>query len=105
MKNNFVKNEEVLANDSSVAKILNIAEYMQIDPFRSSRSQMFLKLGVLKNFINFTGKHFCWSLQVYNFIKKRFQHSCFPVKFVKFLRRPFFKEHFRWLLLSIGGKS
>ena len=29
---------------------------------RSSRSQMFLKIDVLKNFANFTGKHPCWSL-------------------------------------------
>ena len=28
----------------------------------SSRWQMFLKIGVLKNFANFTGKHLCWSL-------------------------------------------
>ena len=26
------------------------------------RSQMFLKIGVLKNFANFTGKHLCCSL-------------------------------------------
>ena len=29
---------------------------------RSSRSQMFLKIVVLKKFPNFTGKHLCWSL-------------------------------------------
>ena len=29
---------------------------------RSSRLQMFLKIGVLKNFAMFTGKHLCWSL-------------------------------------------
>ena len=53
---------------------------------RSSRSQMFFKIGVPKNFINFTGKH-----------------RCFPVKFAKFLITPFFIKHiyvYR-LLLSI----
>ena len=30
--------------------------------FRCSRSQMFFKTGVLKNFANFTGKHLGWSL-------------------------------------------
>ena len=30
--------------------------------YRSIRSQMFLKIGALKNFANFTGKHMCWSL-------------------------------------------
>ena len=39
----------------------------------SSRSQMFFKIGVPKNFTNVTGKHLC-----------------FPVKFAKLLRTPFF---------------
>ena len=30
--------------------------------YRSSRSQMFFKVGVPENFSNFTEKHFCWSL-------------------------------------------
>ena len=30
--------------------------------YRSSRLQMFFKIGVLKNFAIFTGKHMCWSL-------------------------------------------
>ena len=30
--------------------------------FRSSRTQMFFKTGVLKRFANFAGKHLCWSL-------------------------------------------
>ena len=29
---------------------------------RNSRSQMFLKTGILKNFTILTGKHLCWSL-------------------------------------------
>ena len=29
---------------------------------RSSRSQMFFKIGLLQNFSNFTGKHLGWSL-------------------------------------------
>ena len=51
---------------------------------RSSRSQMFFKANVSKNFANVTG-----------------EHRCFPVKFVKFLRTPFFTEHLRRLLLSM----
>ena len=31
-------------------------------PLKSSPSQMFFKIGVLKNFTIFTGKHLCWSL-------------------------------------------
>ena len=33
--------------------------------FRSSRSLMFFKIGVLKNFATFTGKHLCWPLQAF----------------------------------------
>ena len=32
------------------------------DTIRSSRSQMFLKIGVLKKFAIFIGKHLCWCL-------------------------------------------
>ena len=32
---------------------------------RSSRSQMFFKIGVLKKFVNFTGKRLRWSLRLY----------------------------------------
>ena len=30
--------------------------------FRSSCTQMFFKIGVIRNFAIFTGKHLCWSL-------------------------------------------
>ena len=45
--------------------------------FRSSCSQMFYKIGVLKNFAKFTGKHLCWS----HFLIKL--HTCFPMIFVE----------------------
>ena len=32
------------------------------DILRRSRSQMLLKIGVLKKFTTFTGKHLCWIL-------------------------------------------
>ena len=50
---------------------------------RSSLSQMFFKIGVLKNFANFIGKHQCWSiflikLQVWTLLKRDFRQlfSC-----------------------------
>ena len=33
-----------------------------LNKYRSSRSQMFFKIGVLKKFAHFTRKHLCWSL-------------------------------------------
>ena len=47
----------------NIAKVL-ITAFLYTS--RSSRLQMFFKIGVLKSFPNFTGKHLCWSL----FLKK-----------------------------------
>ena len=60
--------------------------------FRSSRSQMFFKIGVLKSFANLHRKtpvleslfKKVADLKVCNFIIKRLQYRCFPVKFVKY---------------------
>ena len=71
---------------------------------RSSRSQMFLKIDVLKNFANFTEKNLCCNnkvslrnkvsgLKVWNVMKKRLQRRCFPVKFQKLLRALFFLQN------------
>ena len=69
--------------------------------FRSSRSEVFFKKGVFKNFAKFTGKHLCQSLFVNKIsglrpatlLKKKLWHKGFPVNFMKFLRTPFFIEH------------
>ena len=66
--------------------------------FKSSRSHLFVKIGVLKSFPDFTEKHWCWSLfknlagwRPANLLKKSFPGKrCFPVKFTKFLRTHFF---------------
>ena len=62
---------------------------------RSSHLQMFFKIAVRKNFVNFIGKHLYWSLFLIKFqtqrlatLLKRHQHRCFPVKFAKILRTP-----------------
>ena len=64
---------------------------------------MFFKIGVLKNFAVFTGKHLSWSHFLIKslFIKKRPQRRYFPVNIAKFLRTAFFIEHLQWLLLNI----
>ena len=48
---------------------VNIAKFLRtafLYTSRSSRLQMFFKIGVLKSFANFTGKHLCWSLFLKN---------------------------------------
>ena len=50
-----------------------------------SHSQMFFKIGVLKNFA--TGKHLCWSLFLIKLKKRRRRY--FPASIAKFLRTAF----------------
>ena len=101
---------------TSYFRPVNIAKFLRTaflkNTSRSSRLQMFFKIGVLRSVANFTGKHLCSSLFLKNFQagglqlhKKRLQHSCFPVKFAKFLRTSFLTEHIRWLLLYLFLKK
>ena len=67
-------------------------------PNRSSRSQMFFKIGVLKNFVIFTRKHLSWQslfikvavLTGCNFIKKETPTQVFSCKYCEILRNSFF---------------
>ena len=75
---------------------------------RSSRSQLFFKIGFLKNFAEFIERHLCQSLFLNKItglkpailLKKKLWHRFFGVNFAKFFRTPFLKEHLRWLLLD-----
>ena len=75
-----------------------------LDPFRSRHSQMFFKVGVLKNLAIFKGKHLFLSrflIKLQTLLKRDSNtNRCFPVNVAKFLRRPFITEHLWWLLLS-----
>ena len=42
-------------------RLLRLVQNIRLHCSRSSRSQMFLKIGVLKTFASFTGKHLRWS--------------------------------------------
>ena len=48
----------------------NIAKFLRMDflqnASRSSCLQIFLEIGILKSFVNFTGKHLCWSVFLKN---------------------------------------
>ena len=65
---------------------------------RSSRSQIFFKTGIAKNFVILTGKLFYSGKldSIFHKIKKfshkykkRLQHRCFPVNIAKFLKTAF----------------
>ena len=58
---------------------------------RSSRSQMFFKIDVLKNFSIFTGKHLCWSLFFIKlFIKEESPTQAFSCEYCEILMNRFF---------------
>ena len=76
--------------------------------FKSSRSLMFFKIGVLKNFAIFTRKQVLESLlnkvadlKAFNFKKKRLHYGDLLVNIAKFLRTVFFIENLWWLLLVV----
>ena len=52
---------------------------------------MFFKIGFVKNFANFTGKHLCWSLFNKVSVNQETPTQCFPVKIAKFLRTLFYR--------------
>ena len=63
---------------------------------KSNHSQMFFKIGVLKNFAIFTGKCLCWSLfliklQAYNFIKKEIPTQEFSYEYCKIFKKVLYK--------------
>ena len=68
---------------------------------RSKSSDMFYKLGVLKDFakFSFTGKHLCRSPLIKfkawrpTSLKQRPRHKCFSVNFCKFFKNTYFVEN------------
>ena len=80
---------------------------MESSRARSSRTEVFCKKGVIRNFAKFTGKHRCQSLcfnkvavlRPATLLKWRLWRWCFPVNLVKFLRAPFSQNTPRQVLL------
>ena len=69
-----------------------------ITTIRTSRSQMFFEIGVLKVCNIYRKRPVLESLfskvasmEAYKFIKKRLQHGCFPVNIANFLRKFYLK--------------
>ena len=78
----------------------NVQTNIKGKTLRSSRSQMFFKIVILKKFAELPRKHLCWSVflikkqawrPAYLSKKKRPQYRCFPVNTANFLS--FFTEH------------
>ena len=63
---------------------------------KQTPGEVFCKKSVLRNFVQFIGKHLCQSFfnkvtgrRAATLLKKRLWQSCFPVSFPKVLRTPF----------------
>ena len=69
---------------------------------KSSHCSCSIKKSVLRNFINFIGKHLYQCLFLIELQAKRLKHRCFPVEFVKFLEDGVYK---RLLLKPVGVPS
>ena len=74
--------------------------------FRSSRSQMFFKIGGLKNFTTSSGKYLCWSLLLIKLqasapLLKKTQTQMFSCEYCQIFKNRFFIKHLWWLLLKI----
>ena len=81
----------------SICFILPLTCFM-VDWCRSSHSQMIFKIGVLKNFANFTGKHLSWSL----FSIKLTPTQLFSSEYCEIFKNSFFTQHlWRLFLLMI----
>ena len=85
---NIVKKLMTIFNDF-FEKTKNSRNSYQLRIERSSRSQMFFKIGVPG----------ALGLKAFKFIEKRPQHWCFAVKFAIFLET-FFYRNLQWLLLN-----
>ena len=96
---------------TSYFRPVNIAKFLRTaflkNTSRSSRLQMFFKIGVLKSFPNFIGKNLFWSLFL-----KSLQTESLQLCLKKSLTQVFscevyetFKNIFFWLLLYIFNKN
>ena len=99
----------IFSNENNIAKVIgdmwgncfnkmsqSLNSWMRMNMiFKSSCSQMFYKIGVLKKFAKFSWKH----LRPATMLKKRLQRRCFTVNFAKFLRTRFLQNTSGRLLL------
>ena len=99
----------IFSNENNIAKVVgdmwgncfnkmsqSLYSWMRMNMiFKSSCSQMFYKIDVLKKFAKFRWKHF----RPATMLKKRLQRRCFTVNFAKFLRTRFLQNTSGRLLL------
>ena len=73
---------------------------LRMSEYRSSRPDVFCKIGVLRNFTKFTGKPVYQSLFFGLQLKKETLVLVFSCEFCEISKNTFFIEHLQWLLLA-----
>ena len=75
---------------------------------KSCRLQMFFKIGSIKNFAIFTGKHLCWGLFLVQLLVYRSatflkisSNTGVSCGYCKSFKNSFLVQHLRWLLLTV----
>ena len=105
----YVKIKKIEAKNITVIKISSKKpnKVNKVNRNRSSRSEVFCKKGVLRNFAKFTGSHRCPSLffnivaaRACNFIKKETLAQVFFCEFCEFSKN-FFTKHLWATLLKL----
>ena len=93
---------------TSYFRPVNIAKFLRTaflqNTSRNSRLQMFFKIGALKSFVNFTGKHLCWSLFLKNLLAKGLQFQTPAQVFFREVCK-IFKNSFLYRTPPVGACS
>ena len=103
-----------LLKSNQVIHIILLLHQFECCSSRSSHLEVFYKISVLKNVTKYTEKDLCWSLcwslffnkvadlRSATLTKKETPTQFFSCEFCDIFKKTFFREHFRWLVLSIN---
>ena len=86
---------------TTVINVLNNNFCRTLFLFRSSRSQVFFKIGLLKNFANFTGKHLWWSPFLIKLLKTGSLTQVLSCDICEIFKNTFFTKHFFTVIASV----
>ena len=109
---NYISNDTQMVSFEFYSVTTTVPQRPKVDP--STKSVWKMQASTFKMMMKKTVSLFYDFISLGSFKKKKkrnpkklfvyfsvMMHRCFPVNFAKFLRKPFFTEYLRWLLLNI----
>ena len=109
---NYISNDTQMVSFEFCSVTTTVPQRPKVDP--STKSVWKMQASTFKIMMKKTVSLFYDFISLGSFKKKKkrnpkklfvyfsvMMHRCFPVNFAKFLRKPFFTEYLRWLLLNI----